>query len=79
MAARHPWRLAARIEEPVQNAIDSPDDSIVGLGNAKLNQAYQPPMSALPLLVGMAGIFPKQGLDPGICGGYGTPQRSSRT
>ena len=53
--------------------------AIVVLGNAKLYQAYQPPMSALPLLVGMAGIFPEQGLDPGIWGGHGTPQRSSRT
>src|ERR1700737_4606454 len=57
VAARYPRRLAPRVVQPGQNLIHGSQDSIIRFGDAELNQANQPPMSTLPLLVRMAGVF----------------------
>src|SRR5256714_13540951 len=64
------WRLAARVQEPVQNAIDGAKDPIVPFGKAELDKAEQAPVRPLPLLIRMARIVSKQRPDARICGDH---------
>src|SRR5438552_5093615 len=62
------WRLAARVQEPLQNAIDGARDPTVCFGKAELDKAEQAPVRPLPLLIRMARIVSKQRPDARICG-----------
>src|SRR5438309_11730878 len=60
VAARDLGCRALRAEQPLQHAVDSAHDSAISFGETELDEAQQPPVCPLPLLIRMAGIIPKQ-------------------
>src|SRR2546430_14219656 len=51
VAARDRGCRTLRAEQPLQDAVDSAHDSAIGFGETELNQAQQPPVCPLPLLI----------------------------
>src|SRR5439155_9874348 len=66
VAARDLGCRALRAEQPLQHAVDSADDSAISFGETELDEAQQPPVRPLPLLIRMAGVIPKQRRQPGV-------------
>src|SRR5438874_7873935 len=56
VAARDLGRLPPGVEQPSQHAVDGARDSVVNLSEAELDQAQQPPVCPLPLLIRMSGV-----------------------
>src|SRR6266550_6541990 len=61
VAARALGRLPPRVEQPFEDAVHGAHDSVISFSETELDQAQQPPVCPLPLLIRMAGVFPKQG------------------
>src|SRR5207244_7767926 len=66
VAARDLERLPPGVEQPSQHAVDGARDSVVSVSETELDQAQQPPVRPLPLLIRMTGVFPKKCCQPGI-------------
>src|SRR5438309_11369860 len=58
VAARDLRCRAPRVEQPLQHAVDSAHDSVISFSETELDEAQQPPVCPLPLLVRMTGVFP---------------------
>src|SRR5205823_13531223 len=56
VAARDLGCRALSAEQPLQHAVYSADDSVMSFGETELDEAQQPPVRPLPVLIRMSGV-----------------------